>query len=254
MSDPTLEEVVADIELAVKELEEYSQFDSTEAWERIKRWKERTVRKLIKLLNDREAQKFQALEVVWRNAIPKVAIAMCIKEQRGFLLGLIEDIKTHPDDYSRDSVYDAIPGGTLDPAYDGLFKLLHKTIRSITKGKFIGADYSGAAYDAMKAVNLRVKDYYKNTQGIEKDGVDLMRAAFSPNRPIVVVGDIATETGENMQRGYMDIFSGSMSAIRNPKAHDFISIDALRCVHFLTLASLLMHKLDDASVPEFVLV
>lgn len=35
-------------------------------------------------------------------------------------------------------------------------------------------------------------------------------------------------------------------AVRNPKAHDFVKIDAPRCIHFLYLAWLLAHKLDEA--------
>jgi hypothetical protein len=52
-----------------------------------------------------------------------------------------------------------------------------------------------------------------------------------------------------MQQGYMQIFAGSMTGIRNPKAHENISIDSVRAVHFLFLASLLMAKLDEANVP-----
>ena len=46
--------------------------------------------------------------------------------------------------------------------------------------------------------------------------------------------------------GYMEIFAGTITGIRNPKAHDNIVIDEKRAIHLLYLASLLMYKLDEA--------
>ncbi len=46
----------------------------------------------------------------------------------------------------------------------------------------------------------------------------------------------------------MELFSGSMIGIRNPKAHANISITKERAIHFIFLASLLMYKLDEAGV------
>lgn len=43
----------------------------------------------------------------------------------------------------------------------------------------------------------------------------------------------------------MQIFSGAMTGIRNPKTHKNIKIDKKRAIHFLFLASLLMYKTDE---------
>ncbi len=43
----------------------------------------------------------------------------------------------------------------------------------------------------------------------------------------------------------MQIFAGTMLAIRNPKAYNNIVIDRSRAIHFLYLASLLMGKYDE---------
>ena len=72
-----------------------------------------------------------------------------------------------------------------------------------------------------------------------------MHTALSTNNPIIVLDDISTESGKNIQRGYMDLFAGAMSGIRNPKAHDNIDIDEVRAIHLLFLASLLFSKLDE---------
>jgi len=86
--------------------------------------------------------------------------------------------------------------------------------------------------------------------GKESDGTDLMHFAMSVKNPIIILGDSATETGRSMQQGYMEIFAGTMTGIRNPKAHENITIDRVRCVHFLFLASMLMSKLDEAAVDK----
>ena len=67
----------------------------------------------------------------------------------------------------------------------------------------------------------------------ELDGQKLMQRVFSPDNPVLwVVGEIDTQTNKDTQQGYMMIFSGAMSAIRNPKAHENMTIskdDAMGC-------------------------
>jgi len=48
-----------------------------------------------------------------------------------------------------------------------------------------------------------------------------------------------------MQKGYMQIFSGAMTGIRNPKAHSNVIVDEKRAIHHLHLASLLHHVSDE---------
>jgi len=79
----------------------------------------------------------------------------------------------------------------------------------------------------------------------ERNRASLMECAFSVRNPILKLDDLGSETGRNIQVGYMQIFSGAMTCIRNPKAHANIEIDAVRSVHFAFLASLLFFKLDE---------
>ena len=71
-------------------------------------------------------------------------------------------------------------------------------------------------------------------------------ALFSPNDPVIVLDDQSTESGRNIQQGYMDIFAGAMTGIRNPKAHGIVTIGPERATHFIFLGSLLMDTLDIA--------
>ena len=58
--------------------------------------------------------------------------------------------------------------------------------------------------------------------------------------------DTSIESGENVQVGYMQIFSGAISGIRNPKAHENLTLTKEKAIKRLILASLLMDKIDEA--------
>lgn len=125
---------------------------------------------------------------------------------------------------------------------------IHPQINSVAKGRFDNGHYADSVEAAFKEVNSRVKSIYRNRTSVEKDGAKLMQAAFSVQNPIIKLGDITTETGTNVQQGYMEMFVGAMIGIRNPKAHCNQTIsksDAIRKLHF---ASMLMFKLDNELV------
>jgi len=94
-------------------------------------------------------------------------------------------------------------------------------------------------------VNSSVKNIVRRKTGNELDGASLMRTAFSPKNPIIVLDDLSTKSGKNIQQGYMEIFSGAMIGIRNPKAHENMQIKEIPARHRIYLASLLMTKIDE---------
>ncbi|OQX55858.1 MAG: TIGR02391 family protein [Candidatus Cloacimonas sp. 4484_209] len=126
------------------------------------------------------------------------------------------------------------------------WRVIHRSITDIAKNKFEDGYYADAVESSFKEVNKRVKEIVKNKTGQELDGAALMYKAFSVDSPIIALDDLSSETGKNIQKGYMQIYAGAMTGIRNPKAHDNITISKERAMHFIFLASLLMYKLDDA--------
>lgn len=131
---------------------------------------------------------------------------------------------------------------------ESLWTLVHPTIVNLCKKKFEDHHYADSVETAFKAVNERVKMHVKKQSGKELDGTSLMQQAFSPNSPIIVLADQSTLSGKDEQAGYMAIYAGAMQGVRNPKAHGNLTITSKRAMHLLFLASLLMHRLDDASV------
>lgn len=129
-----------------------------------------------------------------------------------------------------------------------LWPYIHPRIEHVSKEKFNHGFYADAVESAFKEVNHRVKQIYKKQRNEEKDGQDLMRKAFSPTNPLLVFEPLDNESAKNVQEGYMQIFAGAIQGIRNPKAHENITITQDRAVKHLILASLLMDKIDEAVV------
>lgn len=127
----------------------------------------------------------------------------------------------------------------------GIWSLMHPKVVELGKPRFNAGHYADAVESVFKELNARVKQLHIEATGEELDGVPLMRKAFTPSSPVIVLDDLATETGRNIQQGYMELFAGSMSGIRNPKAHHNIHISAERATHHLMLASLLFFKLGE---------
>ncbi|MFC1512278.1 TIGR02391 family protein [Candidatus Latescibacterota bacterium] len=122
---------------------------------------------------------------------------------------------------------------------------IHPKVREVAKTRYESGHFADAVESALKLVNKTVKDIVRERSGDELDGAALMNKAFSPKAPIITLYDLSTETGKNIQQGYMQIFAGSMTGIRNPKAHNIIIIDDKRARHHIYLASLLLYVLDD---------
>jgi uncharacterized protein (TIGR02391 family) len=127
-----------------------------------------------------------------------------------------------------------------------IWPLLHPEIREIARARFTSGQYADAVEASLKHVNEVAQKLLRDKTGEYLDGSKLMKRLFSPSVPVLVLGDLATDTGKSMQIGYMELFSGAMTGVRNPKAHANVTIDPSRAIHFLFLASLLRHKLDEA--------
>ncbi len=122
---------------------------------------------------------------------------------------------------------------------------MHPIVVEIARPRFESGHFADSVEAALKEVNDIVWQIVSEQTGDELDGADLMNRALSLKKPIIILDDLNMTTGRNIQVGYMQIFAGAMTGIRNPKAHANIQIDATRAIHFLFLASLLLFKIDE---------
>lgn len=128
-----------------------------------------------------------------------------------------------------------------DTSYTSFWSQLHPRIRAVSQSRFDAGHYADAVEASLKELNNKIKIYYQQIGGNELDGAKLMNQAFSVNEPTIPLADLSTETGKSIQQGYMQIFAGTMTGIRNPAAHANLQIEQGRAVHYLYLASLLLY-------------
>nr|WP_284507905.1 TIGR02391 family protein [Caballeronia sp. GACF4] len=131
--------------------------------------------------------------------------------------------------------------GTSDQEF---WQLIHPRIRHLARPRVESGFYGDAIESSFKEVNHSVKRLVKEKANKDADGSGLMNLAFSPSNPIIALADLHTESGRNIQQGFMQIYSGSMTGIRNPQAHGNLHPEKGVTLHLVSLASLLMWMLD----------
>ena len=90
-------------------------------------------------------------------------------------------------------------------------------LRRVCGRLFAGGHYALAVQQAC----IYFANMVSKTSGrADKDGADLMWTVFSPHNPVLRLNDLQTKSDKNEQQGYMEIFAGAMTGIRNPRAHE----------------------------------
>lgn len=125
---------------------------------------------------------------------------------------------------------------------------IHSQITIASKQLFENGHYPESVDAAFLEISVRVKNILRDRLGDDSDGTTAMQKAFSVNNPVIKVSDITTRTGKDIQQGIMELFTGSVRYIRNPQAHEKVSMDRIEAIRKLHLASLLMSEIDKAGV------
>jgi uncharacterized protein (TIGR02391 family) len=128
-----------------------------------------------------------------------------------------------------------------------LWSLIHPEIVRVAESRMDSGHYADAVEGAFKELNNAVKAKTRQKLDRELDGQKLMQCVFSSEKPILLVeDDLESQTNKDTQQGYMMMFSGAMSAIRNPKAHENMEISKEDAIRKLMFASMLMYKLESS--------
>lgn len=124
---------------------------------------------------------------------------------------------------------------------------IHPDLWILCKGLFDDGHYSQATFEAFKYVDNQVKKLSNS----DKSGYKLMMSALSNDNPEIVLSDLSTETGRDIQKGFQFLFSGGVMAIRNPRGHEVNYGETIEeCLDHLGFASLLLKALDSRICPE----
>ncbi len=123
------------------------------------------------------------------------------------------------------------------------FEALHPEVVSAAGDLFADEHYSPAIFEALKALELRVR----KQSSLNDSGEKLMFAALDPNDPKIDLSVESGVSGEDEQAGLRFVFAGVMRGIRNPKGHELVEQDdPQRAIEYLAMISILFRRLDDA--------
>jgi len=122
---------------------------------------------------------------------------------------------------------------------------LHPLVETVSRKLFENGHYDQAVFEAFKALNATVKGRFPE---LGLDGKALMARVFNAKNPLVHLTPCKTQSQTDEQEGFMLLFMGAMQGIRNPQAHEVgASTDANRAFEYLSLASLLLRRLDEST-------
>ena len=131
---------------------------------------------------------------------------------------------------------------------DSFWELINEELTNECKKKFQEGHYADAVETSFKLIEMKVKKLLKD-KGVDTaryDGaVPLMHDAFSVKNPLIQLVSKTDDFYNNIQQGYMEIYAGAFSAIRNQKAHEIMEITQERAIHFIFLANLLFERLEE---------
>lgn len=119
---------------------------------------------------------------------------------------------------------------------------VHPEISRVSKKLFDDGHYSQATFEAFKFIDKEVH----RLSSLSESGYKLMMQALNENAPKIKLTNLLTASEIDEQSGYKYIFAGAMTAIRNPRGHEYLLRETPdQCLDHLSLASLLKRKLDN---------
>lgn len=94
---------------------------------------------------------------------------------------------------------------------------------------------------------IAIFDLIRKRTGLDDDGANLVNRAFSLTDPYLVLSELKSESGQNDQKGFMEVLRGSYQGVRNPKAHSLShDLTQLTAAQYLVFASLLARRVEEA--------
>ena len=139
-----------------------------------------------------------------------------------------------------DSFYIKQPSSDIRTA---LRELLEPSIEGASYAHYQAGHYREAVLNSVMAVF----DLLRQRSGLDLDGQALVTQALSIDNPILKLADLGSQSGRNIQVGFIDMLKGAYTGVRNPKAHQLeTDLNAVSTAQYLVFASLLARKVSTA--------
>ncbi|MGD0597579.1 MAG: TIGR02391 family protein [Sedimentisphaerales bacterium] len=149
------------------------------------------------------------------------------------------------------------PAGTITEAekranslrYRLQYRNIHPEVMKYCKAELLQDNYFHAVFEATKGVAQRIRE----RTGLDLDGAELVQKVFSVNSPLLAFNTLRTEQERNDHKGFSNLLTGFFGAVRNPRAHvpKILWEGEEEAADYLTLASLLMRKIEQAIVVPY---
>ena len=128
-----------------------------------------------------------------------------------------------------------------------LKELLEPAIVHASYGHYEAGHFREAVLNAVMAVF----DLLRQRTGLDLDGTNLITESLSVQRPKLKMANLDTQSGRNIQVGFIDMLKGAYTGVRNPKAHSLATdLNAINAAQYLVFASLLARKISTAEQVE----
>lgn len=96
---------------------------------------------------------------------------------------------------------------------------------------------------------IAVFDLIRARTKSKEDGDRLIGSVMSLADPKLILSEVDSESGQNDQKGFMQIFKGVYQGIRNPKSHSLDhDLDEIKAGQYLVFSSLLARRVEQATV------
>lgn len=125
----------------------------------------------------------------------------------------------------------------------GFEKLLHPIVMEHSYQLYRNGHLREAVLNSITALF----DFIRSRTNAKEDGDRLIGQVFSLENPMLVLTELETESGQNDQKGFMQIFKGAYQGIRNPKAHSLThDLTPEKAAQYLVFASLLIRRVQES--------
>jgi uncharacterized protein (TIGR02391 family) len=102
--------------------------------------------------------------------------------------------------------------------------------------------------EGVLAAILAYRDMVRQRSGLvdENDSTLMGRAFGGKPAPALVVADLRTDDGKNVQRGIAHLSEGLLAFVRNPLTHNAAEIDSAAAMRMIALVDMLVRAVDQA--------
>lgn len=202
----------------------------------------------VKRIQEYMRADYKALVRLWEQVDPEKKSAGRLSDM-GRHIGFgqendFNDILTHDlPDVQRNVEKLAKTQAGADPV--GFENLLHPLILE----KCVPLYRDGHLRESVLNAVIAVYDLIRQRTQSNLDGSALAGQAFGLDNGKLIFSEIDTDTGQNDQRGFLQIFQGVYTGVRNVKSHSLThDLNPQKAAQYLVMLSLLARRVDECKV------